>query len=58
MVEQQLGIPWQLNGIGGLDAVMMWRRYQTYGDLDALVMLLKYNREDVVNLKVLRERLK
>ena len=56
-VEQQLGIPRQLKGIGGLEAVMLWWRYQKYGDQDALALLLQYNKEDVVNLKVLRERL-
>lgn len=56
-VEQQLGIPRQPKGIGGLEAVMLWWRYQDYGAEDALNMLLKYNKEDVVNLRVLRERL-
>ncbi|MFP3880569.1 MAG: ribonuclease H-like domain-containing protein [Dehalococcoidia bacterium] len=35
----------------------MWWRYLDSGDLDALATLLEYNREDVMNLKVLRERL-
>jgi len=56
-VEQQLGIPRKLQGITGWDAVLLWQRYQDYGDRDALATLLKYNEEDVVNLKVLRERL-
>lgn len=56
-VEQQLGIPRQLQGITGWDAVLLWQRYQYYGDHNALATLLKYNEEDVVNLKVLRERL-
>jgi len=56
-VEQQLGIPRQLQGIGGWDAVVLWWRYQNAGDQNALAMLLQYNKEDVVNLKVLRERL-
>jgi len=56
-VEQQLGIPRQLKGISGWDAVMLWWRYQDYGDQNALAMLLQYNKEDVVNLKVLREKL-
>jgi len=67
-VEQQLGIPRQLQGItGGIprqlqgitgwDAVLLWQRYQDFGDQKALSTLLKYNEEDVVNLKVLRERL-
>lgn len=56
-VEQQLGIPRQLKGIDGWDAVLLWQRYQYYGDQKALAALLKYNEEDVLNLKVLRERL-
>jgi uncharacterized protein YprB with RNaseH-like and TPR domain len=56
-VEQQLGIPRQLQGINGWDAVLLWQRYQHFGDQKALATLLKYNEEDVVNLKVLRERL-
>jgi len=56
-VEQQLGIPRQLQGISGCDAVMLWYRYQNYGDRKALDLLLEYNKEDVVNLRMLRERL-
>jgi hypothetical protein len=56
-VEQQLGIPRQLKGINGWDAVLLWQRYQDYADQKALATLLKYNEEDVMNLKVLRERL-
>ena len=56
-VEQQLGIPRQLKGIGGLEAVILWWRYQNNGDQNALTLLLQYNREDVVNLKALRETL-
>jgi hypothetical protein len=56
-VEQQLGIPRQLQGIGGFEAVLLWWEYQIEGDQNALATLLKYNEEDVVNLKVLRERL-
>jgi len=56
-VEQQLGILRQLKGIAGFDAVLLWQRYQNYGDQKALATLLEYNREDVMNLKALRERL-
>lgn len=56
-VEEQLCIPRQLKGITGLDAVMLWWRYQNEGDKNALSLLLKYNQEDVVNLKALREKL-
>lgn len=57
-VEQQLGIPRRLQGIAGLDAVLLWQKYQNYGDRNALGLLLEYNKEDVMNLKVLRERLR
>ncbi len=57
-VESQLGIARRLQGISGLDAVMLWWQYQRDGDQNALATLLKYNEEDVVNLRVLRERLK
>jgi hypothetical protein len=42
--------------MNGWDAVLLWQRYQHYGDQKALATLLEYNREDVMNLKVLRER--
>lgn len=56
-VEQQLGIQRQLKGISGWDAVLLWQKYQEYGDQNALATLLKYNAEDVMNLITLRERL-
>jgi len=56
-VEAQLGIRRQLKGIGGFEAVVLWWKYQHWGDQDALNTLLKYNEEDVVNLKALRGRL-
>jgi uncharacterized protein YprB with RNaseH-like and TPR domain len=56
-VELQLGIPRRLQGVTGLDAVLLWQRYRQYGDRKALDLLLEYNKEDVMNLKVLRERL-
>ena len=56
-VEAELRIPRQLKGIGGWDAILLWRKYSAYGDRNALSLLLQYNKEDVVNLKALRERL-
>jgi len=56
-VERQLGIPRQLQDVGGLEAVLLWQRYQDNNDQNALALLLQYNKEDVVNLKVLREKL-
>lgn len=56
-VEQQLGICRKLAGIDGREAVRLWWRYVNDYDRKALDLLLKYNAEDVMNLKVLRERL-
>ena len=56
-VEQQLGIPRRLTGISGFEAVMLWWKYINEGDRTALELLLEYNREDVMNLKVLRQSL-
>ena len=56
-VEAQLGIRRQLKGIKGWDAIVLWRKYSDYGDQNALALLLQYNKEDVINLKALRERL-
>jgi uncharacterized protein YprB with RNaseH-like and TPR domain len=56
-VEQQLGISRQSQGITGLDAVMLWWKYKCEGDQEALAKLLEYNKEDVMNLKVLRDKL-
>lgn len=57
VVEQQLCIGRKLKGIDGLAAVRLWWRYKNAGDQKALALLLQYNAEDVVNLKVLREKL-
>jgi len=56
-VEQQLDIPRQLKGVNGAEAIRLWWRYVNNYDKDALAALLAYNREDVVNLKTLKERL-
>mgnify|MGYP001043926165 CR=1 FL=1 len=57
VVEQKLCIARKSAGITGWDAVLLWDRYIRYGDAKALHTLLKYNEEDVVNLKTLREKL-
>ena len=56
-VERQLGIPRQLTGIGGRDAISLWWRYRYGKDQSALSLLLQYNQEDVINLRVLNEKL-
>ena len=56
-VERQLGIARRLTEVDGYQAVRLWWRYVDYFDLEALDTLLEYNKEDVLNLKVLKERL-
>ncbi len=56
-VEKKLGISRETEGINGFHAVLLWDRYEKRDDMEALDLLLKYNKEDVVNLKTLREKL-
>jgi len=56
-VERQLGIRRKLPDMNGWQAVRLWWRYVESFDTDALNTLLEYNREDVVNMKVLRDML-
>jgi len=56
-VERQLGIERKLTEVDGYEAVRLWWRYVESFDLDALNTLLEYNKEDVLNLKTLKERL-
>ncbi len=56
-VEVQLGIKRQVEGVDGREAVLLWMQYCQHNDLKALDTLLKYNAEDVFNLKLLREKL-
>jgi uncharacterized protein YprB with RNaseH-like and TPR domain len=53
VVEQRLGIARETVGISGWDAPRLWRRYEALDDLEALHTLLRYNREDVINLALL-----
>jgi uncharacterized protein YprB with RNaseH-like and TPR domain len=54
-VEKQLGINRELTEVNGYEAVRLWWRYVNDYDRDALDILLAYNREDVVNLKTLKD---
>ncbi|MFH0846691.1 MAG: ribonuclease H-like domain-containing protein [Chloroflexota bacterium] len=56
-VERQLHIKRQLPDVDGYMAVVLWWRYLRDGDVSALRTLLKYNKEDVLNLRALREKL-
>lgn len=55
-VERQLGIERHLKDMNGWEAVRLWWKYVDSFDLEALNKLLEYNREDIVNLKTLKER--
>lgn len=56
-VERQLNIKRKLTEVDGFEAVRLWWRYVNNYDEAALAKLLEYNREDVLNLKVLKETL-
>ncbi len=56
-VEKQLGISRDIPDVDGREAVRLWWKYVDSFDLDALQKLCDYNKEDVVNLKVLRDML-
>ena len=56
-VEQQLGIERRLKEVNGFEAIRLWWRYVNDYDKKALRTLLEYNKEDVINLKVLRHKL-
>ncbi|MFC1958935.1 ribonuclease H-like domain-containing protein, partial [Chloroflexota bacterium] len=56
-VERQLGIQRELTEINGYEAVRLWWKYVNDYDEDALATLLEYNKEDVINLKLLKEKL-
>ncbi len=57
VVERKLGIERKLKDMDGRMAVELWYRFINHNDLYALYLLLEYNKEDVINLKKLRERL-
>jgi len=57
VVEEKLEIGRNSKGVDGFMAVRLWWDYINDNDQEALKTLLEYNREDVVNLKVLREKL-
>jgi uncharacterized protein YprB with RNaseH-like and TPR domain len=56
-VERQLGLKRKLPEMNGYKAVRLWWKYVDSFDLDALNTLLEYNKEDVINLKTLKDML-
>jgi uncharacterized protein len=55
-IEKTLGISRDssIDGMDGLDAIRLWNAY-TWGDRDALDLLIRYNAADILNLKPLME---
>jgi hypothetical protein len=56
-VERRLGIARELPDMNGLEAVRLWWKYVENFDLEALNKLLAYNKEDVLNLRTLKNML-
>jgi uncharacterized protein YprB with RNaseH-like and TPR domain len=56
-VERKLGIKRKLTEVDGFLAVQLWWDYVNNNNKFALASLLEYNKEDVLNLRVLRKRL-
>ncbi|MEJ2744170.1 MAG: ribonuclease H-like domain-containing protein [bacterium] len=56
-VERTLGIGRELNDVSGIVAVRLWQNYKLWGCRESLEKLLRYNREDVLNLRALRQKL-
>ena len=56
-VEQQLGIKRKLTGVDGYMAVQLYYDYVNNCNEQSLQTLLEYNKEDVVNLQVMRKML-
>lgn len=56
-VELRLGIERRLPGMNGYMAVKLWWEYVNGNNLQALYKLLEYNKEDVMNLHILRQKL-
>lgn len=56
-VERQLGISRDDKEVDGREAIRLWWKYVDSFDLEALDKLCAYNKEDVVNLKILRDML-
>jgi uncharacterized protein len=56
-VEQTVGIPRppHLRGVGGLDAVVLWRSWQANDEVAALRFLVEYNLYDAFQLRALAD---
>lgn len=57
-VEKKFGIKRRLTDLDGRLAVKLWHNYTLKNCEDSLRKLLEYNKEDVLSLKKLRQKLK
>jgi len=57
-VEQMLGIERHLKDVNGWVAMELWDEYEKADNKEALQVLLEYNREDIINLPILMEKLR
>ncbi len=57
-IEGEFGLEREddLKGMNGLDAVRLWHYYKRFNDKKALDKLIRYNVEDIENLKILMEK--
>jgi uncharacterized protein YprB with RNaseH-like and TPR domain len=56
-IEVNLGIVRQLRGLKKSDAATLWNRYRERKDPIALSLLMQFNKENVMSLKILRDKL-
>ncbi|HNS15523.1 MAG TPA: ribonuclease H-like domain-containing protein [Syntrophorhabdaceae bacterium] len=54
-LEKMFGITRKTEGMNGYKAVWLWERYKHKGNVNALNLLLEYNKEDVLNLIALEK---
>jgi uncharacterized protein YprB with RNaseH-like and TPR domain len=57
LIEKMLGIKRDLPDMDGRDALYLWQNYIEHGDNDSLDILLAYNKEDVMNLVRINEKI-
>ncbi len=56
-VEEQLNIDRESSGVDGYIAMLLWEDYTSSGRQESLERLIRYNRDDVLNLCILEKRL-
>jgi len=56
-IEKILGLKRELPDMDGRDALYLWQNYTDQDDRDSLDILLAYNREDVMNLVRIYEKI-